>query len=761
MDSEGKRDKGQALIEFALILPILLLVIVGIFEFGRVVFVYANLFNAAREGVRYGITAPQDYAGILQHAQEKVVLSQLEPGSDLTVKMDTGPESGDICVMAVGNPCSDYAVVGNRVLVEITYELEPMTPLLEPFTSGFNLRTEAARTIQRVAATVNTPPPTAPPENGGTDSDGDGLTDDEEAALGTDPNDTDSDGDGVSDGVEVGDPSAPPDTDGDGTLDALDPDDDGDGIPTVDEDVNGDGDPTNDDTDGDGIPNYLDPDDEDGPLGDPDGDGLTNEEEADWGTDPNNPDTDGDGISDGDEVDQGTDPTDPNDPPPPGTTEPTEEPTGEPTVTPTPMPAPIHIYEPVYESTNVISGTAEPGETVTFRIAQDESVELTTQVDANGYFEFDVSAVTLVAGYTVSVSGYDQVDLALVQAAPTPEPTPPPDGYIWTEPALCAAIGTSSLTVYGENWSLGGNEYLQILWDTEVCVDSFKLTGQSTGFEKTCSPSGGIAEGQHTVTAQVVDNKGRPTGSEYSVDFSSPCPEPDLVVMEMETVGTTFDAYEPITVNVTIANQGSGDISSRFWVDLFVDTTEGFSTTQSVDYLAINSMAGTTSYTFDMVFSSGFATTGTHTLAVVVDTGGEISESDETNNVLMREVEVQASDTAPTPTPTPTGTVTETGSIAGFTFLNGNLVGRVNVEVYAPGQQDPIWTGLSLDSPPEKVGFYQTAEIPVGDNYRVEGWLDVQTAEGTVTYTGYADNVSVTANTITFPVNINLQAPTE
>ena len=150
MKAKKREKKGQALIEFALILPLLLLVIVGIFEFGRVVFVYANLFNAAREGVRYGLTSPQDYNGILQHAQDKIVLVQLDPGNDLAVKMDTGPGSTDVCTMDVDNTCPDYAVLGNRVLVEITYVLRPMTPLLEPITSEFNLQTEAARTIQRV-----------------------------------------------------------------------------------------------------------------------------------------------------------------------------------------------------------------------------------------------------------------------------------------------------------------------------------------------------------------------------------------------------------------------------------------------------------------------------------------------------------------------------------------------------------------------------------------------------------------------------------
>jgi hypothetical protein len=45
---------------------------------------------------------------------------------------------------------------------------------------------------------------------------------------------------------------------------------------------------------------------------DPDGDGLTTDEEAEIGSDPNNPDTDGDGLIDGEEVFLGTNPTIPD-----------------------------------------------------------------------------------------------------------------------------------------------------------------------------------------------------------------------------------------------------------------------------------------------------------------------------------------------------------------------------------------------------------------------------------------------------------------
>ena len=50
------------------------------------------------------------------------------------------------------------------------------------------------------------------------------------------------------------------DTDGDGIPNYADADDDGDGILTIDEDANGDGNPMNDDSDNDGIPDYLDTD---------------------------------------------------------------------------------------------------------------------------------------------------------------------------------------------------------------------------------------------------------------------------------------------------------------------------------------------------------------------------------------------------------------------------------------------------------------------------------------------------------------------
>lgn len=118
------------------------------------------------------------------------------------------------------------------------------------------------------------------------DSDDDGLADDTEVALGTDPRRADTDADQEPDGAEVGDVDAPADTDADGVIDALESNDQ--------------------DDDGDGTDTEADHDDDDACVPsadacDSDDDGLSDQREYWVGTDEHDPDSDGDGEQDGDE----------------------------------------------------------------------------------------------------------------------------------------------------------------------------------------------------------------------------------------------------------------------------------------------------------------------------------------------------------------------------------------------------------------------------------------------------------------------------
>ena len=64
-----RKERGQELVEFALILPLLLLLLVGIFEFGYVVFVQNTLSNAVREGARYGAVKPAETEKITERGE--------------------------------------------------------------------------------------------------------------------------------------------------------------------------------------------------------------------------------------------------------------------------------------------------------------------------------------------------------------------------------------------------------------------------------------------------------------------------------------------------------------------------------------------------------------------------------------------------------------------------------------------------------------------------------------------------------------------
>ena len=47
-----RRQRGQELAEYALALPVILLILMSILDLGRVVYVYSALHNSVREGAR-------------------------------------------------------------------------------------------------------------------------------------------------------------------------------------------------------------------------------------------------------------------------------------------------------------------------------------------------------------------------------------------------------------------------------------------------------------------------------------------------------------------------------------------------------------------------------------------------------------------------------------------------------------------------------------------------------------------------------------
>ncbi len=65
-----RKEKGQSLVEFVLILPVLFIILAGVLDLGRLYFAYVAVTDAAAEGAAYAAIRPDDTDGIVDRAQD-------------------------------------------------------------------------------------------------------------------------------------------------------------------------------------------------------------------------------------------------------------------------------------------------------------------------------------------------------------------------------------------------------------------------------------------------------------------------------------------------------------------------------------------------------------------------------------------------------------------------------------------------------------------------------------------------------------------
>ena len=83
-----RREDGAALLEMALTLPLLLVVSVSIFEFGRAYQTWQVLTNAAREGARIAVLPNVDDAAVLDRVKTYISAGQLPPIDDNQISIN-------------------------------------------------------------------------------------------------------------------------------------------------------------------------------------------------------------------------------------------------------------------------------------------------------------------------------------------------------------------------------------------------------------------------------------------------------------------------------------------------------------------------------------------------------------------------------------------------------------------------------------------------------------------------------------------------
>jgi Flp pilus assembly protein TadG len=181
-----KRTLAQAMVEFALALPILLMIVYGMLEAGRLLFIYSSVISAARNAVRYASadgTSPsgkpyyQDCAGITAAANN---LAFISPFSNIYITYDAGlsynvgapqPIFGPPAIPL--GPTDPYAqcssittwptfMSGYRVNVEVQAQYSPIIAIghLIPSFQPLTITSQSSRTLL-LSISVNVPPDVA------------------------------------------------------------------------------------------------------------------------------------------------------------------------------------------------------------------------------------------------------------------------------------------------------------------------------------------------------------------------------------------------------------------------------------------------------------------------------------------------------------------------------------------------------------------------------------------------------------------------
>ncbi len=121
---------GQTLVEFGLVLPMVLLLLLGVVDFGRGVSAYVSLAHAAREAARSGIYPTATDADIRNTVRSQgLMLGSLGDGS-ISISPEYPRNSGD------------------NLQVVITYDFSAATPLLSSLWGGTPLRMTGAASMR-------------------------------------------------------------------------------------------------------------------------------------------------------------------------------------------------------------------------------------------------------------------------------------------------------------------------------------------------------------------------------------------------------------------------------------------------------------------------------------------------------------------------------------------------------------------------------------------------------------------------------------
>jgi Flp pilus assembly protein TadG len=127
-----RNERGQSLVETALVLPILLVILMGIFDFGRAIFAYNAVSNSAREAARVAIVNQNTTA-------------VEDEGKRAAIGLD--PDAIDVTFVIAD--CGTV-LVGCTATVTVDHEWTALTPIIGSLVGPIDLSSTTEMKIERV-----------------------------------------------------------------------------------------------------------------------------------------------------------------------------------------------------------------------------------------------------------------------------------------------------------------------------------------------------------------------------------------------------------------------------------------------------------------------------------------------------------------------------------------------------------------------------------------------------------------------------------
>lgn len=158
-NAKAQGGRAQAMVEFAIVAPILFLMLFGIIEVGRMVFLYASVTNASREAVRYGSAVGYDDTGVIKYKNCLAITNLAQqvaysPNAVVEIYYDTGP--GDTSpVRCTTAEYAGYRRPGDRIMVTVRADYTPYIRLVPWGARTFT--STSYRTILGYVALTSTP----------------------------------------------------------------------------------------------------------------------------------------------------------------------------------------------------------------------------------------------------------------------------------------------------------------------------------------------------------------------------------------------------------------------------------------------------------------------------------------------------------------------------------------------------------------------------------------------------------------------------